>query len=158
LQGASLDGVKLQGASLYNAQAQGADFPRSVFNGTFIEGTFLWRTNFTDATFTAVSGNVSFAAMFGKDLQFDDDGDVDEWEEQPWTNDTFADLKQMIERLIPEGKMHNLALDRIGRLDPNRSVPEAKGTKEIEAARGNEVTYKHALEKQLLDLACSSDD
>jgi uncharacterized protein YjbI with pentapeptide repeats len=53
LQGAELGGAQLEGASLYEAQLQAADFTRSTFGGTDMRAA-VWRTNFEDASLTAV--------------------------------------------------------------------------------------------------------
>jgi uncharacterized protein YjbI with pentapeptide repeats len=134
LQGASLDSARLQGASLREAQLQGADFQKSTLDGTDMSSAAVWRTNFENASLTAV---------------FEDD-----LEESGISMDEFAALKAMIMKEVPEGQRAD-ALKRIDKSNPDIFGPEASGQETLEKRRVGDITYKKSLAHQLKSLACS---
>jgi uncharacterized protein YjbI with pentapeptide repeats len=135
LQGASLESARLQGASLDGARLQGADFTGSTFAGTDMRNAAVWRTNFDDASLTAVF----------------EDG----LKEIAGSKDEFAALKSMIMKEVPEGEIREDALKRIEKLNPDIFGPEASEQDTLEKGRVDTTGYRSALADQLKSLACS---
>ena len=58
---------------------------------------------------------------------------------------------------VPEGEEREIALKRIGKLNPDFFGPEASAREILEKGRVNETKYRSALADQLESLACSGD-
>jgi uncharacterized protein YjbI with pentapeptide repeats len=138
LQSAKLIDAELQGASLASAQLQGADFHRPVLTGTTIDQAKVWRTDFENAS--------SITAVFWSGL-----------EESGLSKNQFVALKEEIMKEVPESTLHEEALKRIEKLNPDIFGPEASEQDTLEKGRVDKTQYRSALADQLKSLACSGD-
>lgn len=171
LQGALLSNAQLQGAWLAYAQLQGASLQGAQLQGAWLGHASLWRAQLQNSVFENI---------------FDDGGKID-WSPielgshlpRPWTDATYAELRQSIEREvpqrslpweIPEVSLRNRALERVAILDckrrdddtlascdPSDAPPDAvrQWEKKIEAASSDPNTYSKAFTTILGDLLCS---
>jgi len=171
LQGASLSNAQLQGAWLAYAQLQGASLQGTQLQGAWLGHASLWRAQLQNSVFENI---------------FDDSGKID-WNPielgsrlpRPWTDATYAELRQFIEREvpqttlpwpIPEVSQRNRALERVAILDckrrddgalascdPSDAPPDAvkQWKNRIEAASSDPNTYSKAFTGILGDLLCS---
>ncbi len=103
-----------------------------------MSGAGVWRTNFEDASLTAV---------------FEDD-----LKQSPMSKEEFATLRAMIMKEVPEGGQREQALKRIEILNPNISGNEASARAILEKGHVGETAYKKSLANQLKSLACSGDE
>jgi uncharacterized protein YjbI with pentapeptide repeats len=127
LQGASLEEAELQGASLGGAQLQGAVLDRAEIQGASLDQVFVWRAVAPNADgartiepetapkYEEVNCSTVMAppTLLGPPPEVCD-----------WSVDAFAALKRLIEAQVPPGDRRELALRRIGRLDPDDTKVE----------------------------------
>jgi hypothetical protein len=181
LQGASFDDAQLQGASLIGAQVQGASLIGAQLQGASLDGAGLWRAQLSNSVV--------------KDL-FVPAGSPDwspeqvDWIlfrplRQPWTDATYAALRQSIERVVSEGQNRNNILellipvvqnrnkglegvaildcarrgDDLASCDPVANPPDTVKAwkKMIEAATVDQGAYAKALAAILGGLVCSNE-
>jgi hypothetical protein len=115
LQGGLLARAQLQGAVLDNAQLQGVSLKGAKLQAASLDHVFVWRADANDiaaegARVTNIETAPTQAGCPSPVMQ--------------WTAKDFADLKQLIETVIPSpGFQRTLALRRIAQLDPD---PEMK--------------------------------
>jgi hypothetical protein len=159
LQGASLHGAQLQGASLFGAQLQGANLTEA----------FLWRAELENSVLENIfdrGGEINWSPM-ARIFPFP------RIDARPWTDATYAELRQSIEREVPEGSRRTAAVGRVAILDCKRkgddalascdsseAPPEAvtQWKKKIEDASIDYTTYAKALTVIVGDLVCSYND
>jgi uncharacterized protein YjbI with pentapeptide repeats len=177
LQGAWLIGAQLQGASLSRAQLQGAQLPQAQLQGASIQDAQLQGARLVHASlWRAQLKNSVFENIF-------DAGGKINWSpverDSPWTDATYAELRQSIEREVPQGSfvqefpevsLRNRAIDRVAILDcerrdddtlascdPSDAPPDAvkQWKKMIEAASVDPNAYAKAFTALVGDLLCS---
>jgi uncharacterized protein YjbI with pentapeptide repeats len=177
LQGASLDEAQLQGASLKNAQLLGASLEGTQLQGASLEGAQLQGT-FLAASMKATDLSNAYLWRASHGDNVDDIADIRltstpfdnyRWAPyQPWTDNTYGDLLQMIGFLSP-GILRDVALDRIRSLDcavpdppeascdPSRPPPpeDVNWQKALEGRHVDDMAYKKALAAELKRLVCS---
>jgi uncharacterized protein YjbI with pentapeptide repeats len=176
LQGATLDYAQLQGADLGSAQLQGATLQSAQLKGVWLGHAFLWRAQLKDTVFENTfdaDGQINWSPMmiFGLDAAATP---------RPWTDATYAKLRQSIERKVPQGRssalgslessLRDRALERVAILDckrrddntlascdPSDSPPDAvkPWKKMIEAVSIDPNAYAKALTGILGNLLCS---
>jgi uncharacterized protein YjbI with pentapeptide repeats len=138
LQGASLLGAQLQGASLVQTQLQGASLDRAQLQGAWVSDVFVWR-----ATAPKVEGGGALVVAPETRPKYDcyarAQFRLPPSQEQAvpcdWTAGSFAALKNLIEREVPEVRPdyarpdwippyapRNAALNRIATLDPAKPL------------------------------------
>jgi uncharacterized protein YjbI with pentapeptide repeats len=183
LQGASLERAQLQGAWLANAELQGASLERAELQGAGIDEAHLQGANLTDALlWRAQLKNSVLENIFAEGGRINwspiEPGDPP----RLWTDATYADLRQSIDREVPVGRfgwpyphisLRGLALERVAILDcgrrdddtlascdPSDAPPDAvkQWKKMIVAASIDRTPYTKALAAILGDLVCSDDD
>jgi uncharacterized protein YjbI with pentapeptide repeats len=165
LQGASLDYAQLQGVWLREAQLQGASLDRAQLQGAWLTGAFLWRARLQlspSGWKDVFAGSLNWGPEQAKPFVL---------EPQAWTDATYADLRQSIERIVLEGRMRDDALKRVAILDCSRKDdtlascdPSAESPNEIiqlrnmiDKASVDQVAYARALAVILGDLVCSKE-
>jgi uncharacterized protein YjbI with pentapeptide repeats len=168
LQGAALDEAQLQGASLDRAQLQGATLDRVRLQGASLEGAYLWRVHWAEwrpnagklVQFAQAKWEAAYSRL-----------DHRKWEDVPWTDQTYDDLRKAIEAL-PQGVQRDRAQKRIARLDCQMSSDDIAPCREnaetprkapklralLEAERADGATYKQELAVQLRQLVCAPDE
>ncbi|MFO1102777.1 MAG: pentapeptide repeat-containing protein [Methylocystis sp.] len=160
LQGASLNESKLQGASLYEAQLQGASLNGAQLEDVAFGGSYLWRANWGELN--RAMKPIRFVHPRWKALRYQD---------EPWTDRTYDELRKRIEGEVPQGDARVNALERIARLDCKKSGDDLASCAEnaklpsavrkwrglLEAAQADESTYAKALARRLRMLVCSSE-
>ena len=181
LQGARLSNAQLQGAWLAYAQLQGASFQGAQLQGAWLGHASLWRAQLQNSVFENIfddSGKIDWNPIELGSI----DGNPIELRSRlprPWTDATYAELRQSIEREvpqttvqweIPEVSRRNRALERVAILDckrkdddtlascdPSDALPDAvkQWEKRIEAAGSDPTTYSKAFTAILGDLLCS---
>jgi len=140
LQGASLDGAQLQGTTLDHAQLQGASFGGAQLQGASFEHVCAWRA---DARQAAWKDTRVHRPQTGPKAH--------NFPECDWTVDSFAALKQLIAKEVPEGDYRHAAMERIEqRLDPAKPLEGEDEMANIWAARESEIPAPEAYEKSLL--------
>jgi uncharacterized protein YjbI with pentapeptide repeats len=138
LQGASLLGAQLQGASLVQTQLQGASLDRVQLQGAWVSDVFVWR-----ATAPKVEGGGALVVAPETRPKYDcyarAQFRLPPSQEQAvpcdWTAGSFAALKNLIEREVPEVRPdyarpdwippyapRSAALNRIATLDPAKPL------------------------------------
>jgi uncharacterized protein YjbI with pentapeptide repeats len=159
LQGASLDGANLQGASLHWAQLQGVSLDivhgasldwaqiqgvepnyMQLQGASFVE-VCVWRADARQATWkdTMVARPIT-GSKEDKNPQCD------------WTADSFAALKQLIAKEVPEGDNKRAAMERIEqRLNPTKALEGEDEIAKIWAAREHESPTPEVYEKSLAE-------
>ncbi|MBG0794297.1 pentapeptide repeat-containing protein [Methylocystis sp. H62] len=165
LQGALLYKARLQGASLYEAQLQGATLVWAQLQGAWLEGTYLWRT-YWDELYAGSMKPIRFIQQKWKAVNYSFDGFFGY--DEPWTANTYDELRKMIEKEVPQGAARDDTLRRIARLDCKKSgddlapckanaaaVPKVREV--IEGARTDEATYEQVLAMLLRPLICASE-
>jgi uncharacterized protein YjbI with pentapeptide repeats len=179
LQGASLQGAQLQGALLSAANLQGARLDFAHLQGASLTGAELQGTNLADAPlWRAQLQNSVLENIFdtGAEIHWSPIAWVPYWtgvslaNAQPWTDETYAQLRQTIEREVPEEPSRSDALRRVAILDcgktdynalascdPSHDPPEAvkQWKKMIEAASVDPDRYAKALSAILGNLVCT---
>jgi uncharacterized protein YjbI with pentapeptide repeats len=167
LQGTSLFGANLQGAGLDYAQLQGASLDYAQLQGANLADALLWRAQLEKSVLENIfdaGGKINWSPIERSfPAKLNDHG-------RPWTDATYAELRKSIERDVPQGKLRNLALDRVAILDcerrdndtlascdPSDALPDAvkQWKKTIEAASIDPNAYAKALTAILGDLVCS---
>jgi hypothetical protein len=109
LQGANLFDAQLQGVNLYFAGLQGADLQLAKLNGVLLDGAFLWRARLKKSLLENISipaTKIHWGPMTGGG-----------YPPKPWTDATYALLRQSVEREVPEGALRDQALNRVAILD-----------------------------------------
>jgi uncharacterized protein YjbI with pentapeptide repeats len=164
LQGAVLGSAWLQGASLGSAQLQGAVLGSARLQGVWLEGTYLWRAQLKDSVLENVfapAGKIYWRPIDLASLS----------SPKPWSDASYAALRQSIEREIPKGWVLSDALKRVSVLDcgakddtlascdPAAAPPAAvqQWKKMIEKASVDDRAYAKALASILGDLVCSDE-
>ena len=177
LQGAMLDAAQMEGAWLYLAQLsgaglafaqlQGADLGQAQLQGAMLVRSRVWRTRLQQATIKDI-----FAPAGSPDWNPD-------WmnirggigRNEAWTDATYAELRQSIERALPEGRRRSDALEHVAILDcglkgdmlascdPSAGPPDVVNEwKEVIRAASIDVrAYSKALAAILGDLVCSNE-
>ena len=131
MQGAYLVGTDLRGASLDYAQMQGANLQDARLEGASLEGVFVWR-----AALRSSLGKTDFGASARVRT-----GPVYEGLDCPpvrwrgharpdcdWKPASYAALKRLIEKQVPEGDERRRALERVASLDPEGSRADESDT------------------------------
>jgi uncharacterized protein YjbI with pentapeptide repeats len=171
LQGASLKRAQLQGTNLIEAQLHGASFAGAVLQGASLSGAQLQGANLADAYLWRANLKGS-----GVENIFASDGKVhwspigNEAPPTPWTDATYAALRQYIKREVPQGFNREAALERVAILDcekkdgdtlascdPSAALPDAvqQWKRMVEAASVDKGAYARALASILDDLVCT---
>ncbi len=181
LQGATLDGAQLQGSSFDDAQLQGATLDGAQLQGAWfvgLYGTQLQGASLNDAQLQGASldrTNLQGASLDGAQLQGATFGNVCVWradvrraiwkdtfvggsEACDWTAASFAALKQLIAKEVPERINKNLALENIEeRLDPSNLEGEAEMAKvwaDRERSSPAPAVAEKSLARQWLKVGC----
>ncbi len=192
LQGASLDGAQLEGASLVQAQLQGASLDSAQLQGASLDGAQLQGVSLFDtALWRAQLSNPVVKDLFVPAGSPDWSPKQVDWSassphRQPWTDATYAALRQLIDRVVPEGEdrhndlleavipeghSRNNVLERVAILDcagkggnlaacdPAADPPDTVKAwkKMIEAANVDQGTYAKALAAILGGLVCTNE-
>jgi uncharacterized protein YjbI with pentapeptide repeats len=141
LQGADLRRAELRGANLRRAELQGADLRGAELQGASLEQVFVWRAD--PRKMRAQSARI-----------------VEPRKDRPPSANWFADLKRLIEELVPDEKRRNEALKRIAILD--EANPDQKADTEILDEWDRLAThaisvdeYETALADALLQASCA---
>ncbi len=147
LQGASLDGARLQGASLDHAQLQGALLGNAQLQGASFVDVCAWRADSRQALWRDT---------------WVERPKADEIHECDWTAASFAGLKQLIAKEVPEGDTRRVAMERIEqRLDPTKALEgEDEMAKIWAAGEGKSPTpeaYAKTLAGQWRELGCADE-
>jgi len=177
LQGASLQNAKLQGAFLGYARLQGASLQGAQLQGAWLGHASLWRAQLKRSVFENIfdaGGKINWSPIETNWTPIEPDSPS-----RTWTDATYAELRQSIEREVPQGSftwgipevsLRNLALDRVAILDcekrdddalascdPSDLPPDAvkQWKKMLEAASVDPNAYAKALTAILGDLLCS---
>lgn len=152
LQGASLDDAQLQGASLDHPWLQGASLDHAQLQGASLVGIFAWRADSrnTSTESARIVAPVTKAIYVGLDCPIALVCD--------WSADSFAALKRLIEKQVPEGERRADALKRIATLDPATRKPEEEMA---EAWRGLAKSssfdaYQKSLAERLRETGCDA--
>jgi hypothetical protein len=192
LQGASLDGAQLEGASLVQAQLQGASLDSAQLQGASLDGaqlqgvslfdTALWRAQLSNPVVKDLCVPAGSPDWSPKQV----DWSASSPHRQPWTDATYAALRQLIDRVVPEGEdrhndlleavipeghSRNNVLERVAILDcagkggnlaacdPAADPPDTVKAwkKMIEAANVDQGTYAKALAAILGGLVCTNE-
>jgi uncharacterized protein YjbI with pentapeptide repeats len=178
LQGASLRAAELQGASLEYAGLQGANLVHAGLQGADLAGALLWRakldTFFLENIFDA-GGKINWSPVLVKYwipvVNGSPVGDA-----KPWTDATYAELRQSIEREVLQVRRGPITLDRdmildqvaildckrndgstLASCDPSDAMPDSvkQWKKRIETASIDNIPCVKALTAILGDLICS---
>jgi uncharacterized protein YjbI with pentapeptide repeats len=171
LRGAWLSNAQLQGAWLAHAQLQGASLWGAQLQGAWLGYAYLWRAQLQNSVFENIfddGGKINWSPL-----------EFDKSSPRPWTDATYAELHQFIEREVPQGSftsqipqvsLRNRALERVAILDckrrnddtlascdPSDPLPNAvtQWEKKIEAAGSDPNTYSKAFTALVGDLLCS---
>jgi uncharacterized protein YjbI with pentapeptide repeats len=137
LQGASLDYTQLQGASLDHAHLQGASLDHAQLQGASFVDVCAWRADARQADWKDTR-----VALKGPK--------VNKVPICDWTAASFAELKKLIAKEVPEGNSRRSAMERIEqRLDPTKPLDGEDEIAKIWAAREREVPTLEAYEKNL---------
>jgi len=151
LAGADLHGANLDGANLDRARLQGASLDRTQLQTASMQGTFVWRTDArtadtTDARINSVEAGTK--TEFGTDV-FD------------WSSESFSDLKEWIERLVPDPVYRDRALRRVKILDPGTPLREEKQMAEywgkLQPLSLAPATYEEKLAEHWRLIGCSAE-
>lgn len=184
LQGVSLVYAQLEGALLYGAQLQGAALDLSELQGAVLEDaqlqgasllqTWLWRATLGQVIakdLFAPAGSPNWSPIGPASMTLNAGRHIITRHQEAWTDATYAELRQSIERALPEGRQRSDALERVAVLDcglkgdifascdPSSERP-AEVNKWIEIIRAASVdkrAYNRALAKILGDLVCSNE-
>jgi len=170
LQGASLNQAQLQGASLDSAQLQGASLDHAQFRGASLGRAHLWRTDWGELTPKAMKP-IQFVQPKWEavNLRLESISKGYNWRDEPWTDRTYDDLREMIEKEVPRGDPRDDALKRIARLDCKESgddlapcaanaepPPKVRMWRAIlNTARADDKAYEQELAKLLRQLVCT---
>jgi uncharacterized protein YjbI with pentapeptide repeats len=165
LQGASLAGAHLQGAAFNGAQLQGASLENAQLQGANLAYALLWRARLKNSVLEDIlDSKINWSPVEREKPWLD--------ETKPWTDATYAELRQSIEREVPAGGLRDAALGRVAVLDcerndantlapcnPSDAPPDAveQWKKMIEAAAIDRIPYAKALATILGDLVCSDE-
>jgi uncharacterized protein YjbI with pentapeptide repeats len=118
LQGAKLDDAQLRGATLDYAQLQGASLDGAQLQGASLSHVFAWRA---DARKMNAEGALVVAPETRPKYVWPD-CPAPRQSACDWSAGSFAALKGLIEREVPEGSRRDAALKRIAILDPAQSL------------------------------------
>jgi hypothetical protein len=135
----------------------------AALQGASLDNTFLWRARLqpNPSQWKGVSAGV---LDWGPEQ-------VSQAVPQAWTDATYAELRQSIERVVPEGRMRDAALGRVARLDcslkndtlascdPGAASPNAveQWKSMTEKASVDHFAYAQSLAVILGDLVCSNE-
>ena len=151
LNGARLDDAQLQGALLDSVDLWGASVKHTKLQSASIRKTFIWRTDartadMTDARVHAVDSEPKL--RFGN-FALD------------WSDQSFRDLKERIEKTVPEGEVREFALRRIQTLDPETPLSEERQMAEywdkLQALSPAPAAYEEKLAQRWRQIGCSTD-
>ena len=155
LQGASLNGAQLQGASLIETQLQGASLKDAQLQGALLDGAFTWRLDHEKIDLT----NAVIAwPRPGQVVSCDDAVRNFACE---WTPQRFRELRDKINREVPEGPGRERALEGIDTLDPEKPLPGEEHIVESWTARGkaplSTSAYEAEVAKQWQQAGCAAE-
>jgi uncharacterized protein YjbI with pentapeptide repeats len=126
LQGTRLYETKLQGALLSQAQLQGASLTGADLTDASLDGIFVWRANVQQGT-----GNGAFVISPETAPKYVSSHCTGACPSSDWSPSSFAALKQLIERQVPEGARRDEALKQIAVLDPAKLFPEEEASAKV---------------------------
>jgi uncharacterized protein YjbI with pentapeptide repeats len=160
LQGALFDQANLQGAVLRGTQLQGARFGAALDAAT-IDHAFVWRTPvpFTGGTARIVEP-ITGAKHRAEECRGGRHIPLTQVPPCDWRVQSFAALKQQIEKDVPKGERLDASLKQIETLDPDSRLDDEEATAKAWAdlARGSPALdiYEEALAKSLLETGCNT--
>jgi uncharacterized protein YjbI with pentapeptide repeats len=151
LQGVVLNYASLQGVSLNNAQLQGASLGFAALQGGLFVDACVWRADARQAAW--------------KDTwvaHLETGPKADKGPECAWTAASFAALKQLIAKDVPEGYISRAAMERIEqRLNPAKDLEGENVMAKFWAAREREAPTPEVYEKTLIgqwrELGCAAE-
>jgi hypothetical protein len=171
LQGASLLGAQLQGASLAQTQLQGASLDQAQMQGAWVSHVFVWR-----ATAPKIEGGGTLVVApetwpkydCYPRAQFRLPPSHEQAVPCDWTVGSFAALKNLIEREVPDDRRdwippyapRNAALNRIATLDPAKPLEReqvmAKAWADLAQPSPSGEIYQTGLAASLRSIGCEA--
>jgi uncharacterized protein YjbI with pentapeptide repeats len=165
LQGATLRGANLGGALLEQTRLHGAVLDSASLRGASLQRPLVWRASAQAKSDPPLVTKPETARTPPEALRevprHVAPPDCVGREDCDWTAERFAELKQLVLSVLPEGTRRTQALQRIARLDPDTPLPGEDKLAELWVKRAQSPPQPAAFERSLsLELArtgCAKD-